>query len=131
MAPVYWLRGLLGPSSWAEILLAFLRQTPPEAPDSSDWQTTEADVYSAKAGYLYGTMGTEIWYSYHAEGDAWSGTCWIPFADEPSARYYAGSRPPGSKVRIRYCPGDAHKSAMLEKDQPDANPLAVQMQMTD
>jgi hypothetical protein len=129
MAGVDWLRNLLGPL--AQSLLESLRPDPPVAPDSSDWQTTEADVYSANVGYLYGTLGVEIWYSYHAEGDAWSGTCWIPFADEPSARYYAGSRRPGSKARIRYCPGDARKSVMLEKDQADANPLAVQMQMTD
>ena len=131
MARVHRLRNLRRLARWGQGLLALLRQDPPVAPDSSDWQTTEADVYSTNVGYLYGTLGAEIWYSYHAEGDAWSGTCWIPFADEPSARYYAASRPPGSKVRIRYCPGDARKSVMLEKDQPDANPLAVQMQMTD
>ena len=73
-------------------------------------------------------IGVELVYWYDVNGEEWSGQCWIPFADEESATVYAASRPPLSRIQIRYCPDDCGRSVMLEKDQLDANPLAVRVQ---
>jgi hypothetical protein len=73
-------------------------------------------------------IGVEFVYWYNVNGEEWSGRCWIPFADEESATAYVASRPPLSRIQIRYCPDDRGRSVMLEKDQPDANPLAVSVQ---
>src|SRR5262245_62402020 len=80
------------------------------SPDSSTWRLADAVVYSSRAGYREEVIGVEIWYDYHAEGEHWSGSCRIDFADDESAQAYAAARPPGSTIRIRYCPGDVGRS---------------------
>lgn len=94
-------------------------------PDSSHWLAAEAYIFGVSVEFKDRGIGVELAYGYHADGEEWSGRCWIPFADEESAQVYAASRPGLSRIQIRYCPGDCGRSVMLEKDQANANPLAV------
>ncbi len=95
-------------------------------PDSSAWPMTQASVYSVNPLYRARNRGLELWYEYHAEGNHWSGSLWMPFADEDAVEAYAAAHPPGSPILIRYCPGDAGRSVMFEADQmahvPPASP---------
>lgn len=97
-------------------------------PQPSSWRITEAQVLSTKSGSVQNQPGTEICYTYNAGCKLRSGLCWIPFPDEATAQAYGASRPPGSKVLIRYHPLAPAESTMLERDQPNYNPLAVRMQ---
>lgn len=98
--------------------------------DYSAWPTTEAEVYlnnSTSASALnYPTA--EIWYTYRATGQRWSGLCRVHFRDRASAGFYAGLHPPGSKVTVRYNPAGPNDSVMLEKDQPNPHPVAEAIQ---
>ena len=107
--------------------------------DYSEWPTTQAEVFSCvvreqsdlllnERGHRETRVGADISYSYKVNGESWSGSTWITFADESSARYYAHARPGGSSILIRYCPDKPDDSVMLERDQPDADPVAVEMQ---
>jgi hypothetical protein len=84
-------------------------------PDSSDWKTIDAVVYSCDVAFREREVGVQVWYEYHAEEDHWSGACWIQLADRKSCEDYAAAHPSGSKVRIMYCPGNAGRSVMLDK----------------
>lgn len=96
--------------------------------DYSAWPTTEAQIYSTQSGYLNQYPGTEILYTYRAAGDRFSGACRIPFAELAAANQYATARPPGSKIVVRYNPAVPRRSLMLEKDQPNPNPVVAAMQ---
>ena len=96
--------------------------------DYSTWRLTPAEIYSTTSGFLNRQYCVEIWYTYRALDEPWSGSCVISFPDQPSADAYSGMRPSGSKIMVRYNPAVPSESMMLEKDQPDANPEAVVMQ---
>lgn len=98
--------------------------------DYSTWPIADAEVYLhdsiSAAPFDYPTA--EIWYTYHAIGQRWSGLCRVRFRDNASASYYAGLHPIGSKVAIRYNPTIPKNSIMLERDQLNPYPVAVAMQ---
>lgn len=98
--------------------------------DYSAWPTTEAEVYlnNSTSASPFNYPAAEIWYTYHATGQRWSGLCRVHFSDRASAGYYAGLHPPGSKVAVRYNSATPKDSVMLEKDQLNPYPVAVAMQ---
>jgi hypothetical protein len=101
-----------------------------ESTDYSAWPTTEAEVYlnNSTSASPFNYPAAEIWYSYRAIGQRWSGLCRVHFRDRASAGFYAALHPPGSKVAVRYDPAVPKDSVMLEKDQPNPHPAAVAMQ---
>jgi uncharacterized protein DUF3592 len=96
--------------------------------DYSTWRLTQAEIYSTTSGFLNRQYCVEIWYTYRALDEPWSGSCVISFPDQQSADSYSGMRPSGSKIMVRYNAAVPGESMMFEKDQSDANPEAVVMQ---
>jgi uncharacterized protein DUF3592 len=111
---------------WIRGAVAQLR----ERTDYSVWPTTEAEVYLNDSTFAspFNYPAAEIWYTYRAIGQRWSGLCRVYFHDRFSAGFYAGLHPPGSKVAVRYNPAVPKDSVMLEKDQLNPYPVAVAMQ---
>ena len=111
---------------WVRGAIAQLR----DGTSYSAWPTTEAEVYlsNSTSASPFNYPAAEIWYTYRAIGERWSGVCRVDFRDSASAGFYAGLHPPGSKVAVRYNTAVPNKSVMLEKDQPTPYPVAVAMQ---
>jgi hypothetical protein len=111
---------------WIRGAVAQLR----EGTDYSGWPTAEAEVYlnNSIPASPFDYPSAEIWYTYRAIGERWSGLCRVYFRERASTDFYAGLHPPGSKVTIRYNPSVPKDSVLLEKDQPNPYPVAVAMQ---
>lgn len=99
-------------------------------PTTLPGQITEGEVYlnDSTSASPFNYPAAEIWYTYRAIDQRWSGLCRVHFFDRVSAGYYAELHPRGSKVAVRYNPAVPKDSVMLEKDQLNPYPVAVAMQ---
>jgi hypothetical protein len=111
---------------WVRGAVAQLRK----GTDHSAWPITEGEVYlnDSTSASPFNYPAAEIWYTYRAIDQCWSGLCRVHFFDRVSAGYYAELHPRGSKVAVRYNPAVPKDSVMLEKDQLNPYPVAVAMQ---
>lgn len=101
-------------------VLAGEAEAPSDDPDSSTWPTVEAQIYSSEARVRgRREVGVEMWYEYHAEGEHWSGSHWIPFPDMRSAEAYADAHPPGLKSQVLFLSGQCWPFRYAGIDQRD------------